>query len=57
MTDSPVLKFYNPSFPIKISCDASLKGLEARLEQKHNGHWHPVAFPSRSLNKSEQNYC
>ena len=25
VTDSPVLKFYNPLFPIKISCDASLK--------------------------------
>ena len=56
VTDYSVLKFYNPSLPIKVSCDAFLKGLGTVLQQKHNEQWHPVTFVSRSLNKSEQNY-
>ena len=52
-----MLKFYNPLFPIKVSCDASEKGLGAVLEQKENERWHPIACASRALNKSEQNYC
>ena len=31
----PILKFYNPNLPIKISCDTSQKGLGAVLEQQH----------------------
>ena len=27
------------------------------MEQKENERWHPVAYASRALNKSEQNYC
>ena len=53
----PVLKFYNTLLPIKVSCDTSEKGLEAVLEQKENERWHPIAYASRTLNKSEQNYC
>ena len=53
----PVLKFYNPLLPIKVSCDASEKCLGALLEQKENERWHPIAYASRALNKSEKNYC
>ena len=52
-----VLKFYNPLLPIKVSCDASKRGLGAVLEQKEIERWHPIAYASRTLNKSEQNYC
>ena len=31
---SPVLKFFNPNLPTKVSSDASKKGLGAILEQK-----------------------
>ena len=53
----PVLKFCNPFLPIKVSCDASEKGLGAVLEQKENERWHPIAYAIHTLNKSEQNYC
>ena len=54
---SPVLKFYDSRLPIQISCDASLSGLGAVLEQKFDHDWHPIAFSSRSLSSSERNYC
>ena len=47
-----VLKFYNPVLPIKVSCDASENSLGAVLEQKENERWHPIAYASRTLNKS-----
>ena len=49
ITNSPVLKFYNPKLLMQVSCDASMKGLGAVLEQKHHDIWHPVSYASRSL--------
>ena len=40
-----------------MSCDTSEKGLGAVLEQKENQRWHPIAYASHTLNKSDQNYC
>ena len=57
VTKPPVLKLFNPDLPIKISCDASMKGLGSVLEQKHQDTWYPIAYASRSLTPSEQNYC
>ena len=58
ITTSPVLKFYDPNLPTKVSCDASKTGLSAVLEQKHDDDvWYPVAYGSGSLSSSEQNYC
>ena len=57
ITQSPVLKFFDPNLPTKVSCDASSTGLGAVLEQKHEEHWFPVAYGSRSLTSSERNYC
>ena len=53
ITMSPVLKFYDVAEKVTIQCDASEKGLGATLLQKGQ----PVAFASRSLSKSEQNYA
>ena len=53
----PVLKSYNPLLAIKVSRDASEKYLGAVLEQRKNELWHPIAYTSRTLNKSWQNYC
>ena len=36
VTTSGVLKYYDQSLTIRISCDASMLGLGAVLEQKHN---------------------
>ena len=56
ITSSPVLKYYNPNLPTRISSDASQEGLGAVLEQDHDNEWHPVAFASRSLTPAESNY-
>jgi len=53
ITMAPVLKFYNVTEEATIQCDASEKGLGATLLQKGQ----PVAFASRLLSKSEQNYA
>ena len=53
ITMAPVLKFYNVTEEAAIQCDALEKGLGATLLQKGQ----PVAFASRSLSKSEQNYA
>ena len=57
VTKLPVLKSFDSKLPTKISCDASLKGLGAVLEQKHNDIWYPVGYTSRSLISAEKNYC
>ena len=57
ITSSPVLKYYNPKLPTRISSDASQEGLGAVLEQDHDNEWHPVTFVSRSLTPAESNYC
>ena len=57
VTSSPVLQYYNPNVPTRVSSDASKLGLGAVLEQQHENEWHPVAFASRSLSPAEQNYC
>ena len=56
-TSAPVLKYFSPKDPIKVTCDASKLGLGAVLQQKEGGQWKPVAFASRSLTQSEQNYA
>uniref|UniRef100_A0A8C4RHI8 Gypsy retrotransposon integrase-like protein 1 n=1 Tax=Erpetoichthys calabaricus TaxID=27687 RepID=A0A8C4RHI8_ERPCA len=53
----PVLKFYDPHKPIKISSDASQSGLGAVLLQKHDETWQPVAYASRSLTGAETRYA
>ena len=57
LTESPTLKYYDPELPTRISVDASKFGLGAALLQKHGDTWAPVAYASRSLSKSEQNYA
>ena len=57
LTESPTLRYYDPKLPTKTSVDASKFGLGAVLLQKHDDIWAPVAYASRSLNKSEQNYA
>ena len=55
---SPVLKYFDDKLCTRVTCDASKKkGLGALLEQKYENGWHPVAYGSRSLSKSELNYA
>lgn len=57
LTESPVLKFYDPNLPIKVSTDACKDGLGAVLLQLHEGLWKPVAYASRSLTDAETRYA
>ena len=53
MDEGPVLKFFDVSKPVTISCDASPTGLGAVLLQ----HGYPVAYASRSLTETESRYA
>ena len=53
---APVLSFADYSKPFLLETDASKDGLGAALLQKGNdGKYHPIAYRSKALNKSEKN--
>ncbi|MCG8625304.1 MAG: reverse transcriptase, partial [Proteobacteria bacterium] len=54
---APVLAFADLEKTFRLQTDASGDGLGAVLEQmQDDGKYHPVAYASRSLSKSEKNY-
>jgi len=53
ISSQPVLAFYDPAKPILLQVDASKHGLGAAIFQEDK----PIAFASKSLNSSEQNYA
>ena len=53
LSSRPVLKYYNVNAPLKLSVDASMKGLGAAVIQE-NGI---VAYASRALTPTEQRYA
>ena len=53
VTKAPMLKFYDVKKPVKVSVDASQKGLGAVVLQDEG----PVAYASRALTPTEQNYA
>ena len=53
LADPPILQHFDPTTQSTIQADASQRGLGAVLLQKG----HPVAYTSRSLNATEQNYA
>ncbi len=57
ISESPVLKFYDQTKPIKLSSDASQCGLGAVLLQKHENSWLPVAYASRAMSSAETRYA
>src|SRR6266540_4720926 len=57
LTEAPVLLFPNFDKPFILCTNASLKSLEAVLEQEdENGNLRPVVYASRSLTSAEKNY-
>ena len=57
LTSSPVLTMPDQTRPFQIECDASKYASGAVLtQQDNNGNRHPVAFLSKTFNKTEQNY-
>ena len=51
-SSAPVLAYFNPNQPVKLSVDASSKGLGAVLLQND----HPIAYASRALTDTQQRY-
>ena len=56
VTNSPVLQFYDPSRPTRLTTDASGNGLGAILEQQHDEQWKPVAYASRAIQPYEKDF-
>ena len=50
---TPVLQYFKPDQPTTLSVDASSKGLGAVLLQDQ----HPIAYASRALTSTQQNYA
>lgn len=57
LSSKPVLQYYDPQKPIKISSDASKDGLGAVLLQLHGNDWKPVAYASRAMLDAETRYA
>ncbi|XP_050548981.1 uncharacterized protein K02A2.6-like [Daktulosphaira vitifoliae] len=53
ITTPPVLAYFNPSLPIKLSVDASQFAVGAVIMQSNK----PCAYASQSLNMTQQNYA
>ena len=57
ITSAPVLVFPDFNRPFLLETDASREGLGVVLSQKQDdGCYHPIAFGTRTLMPSEQNY-
>lgn len=56
LVTAPVLATPDFKKPFTVHCDASGFGLGGMLSQNIEGHDHPIAFVSRTLNKAERNY-
>ena len=54
---APVLVFPDFNEPFLLETDASNEGIVVVLSQKQDdGHYHPIAFGSRTLTPSKENY-
>ena len=56
LTSSPILSLFDPAKQHKVSADSSKGGIGAALLQLEDDGWHPVAYASRALIPTEQEY-
>ena len=52
-----MLQFYDPNLPTRLRTNSSSFVPGAMIEQYFQNDWRPIAFASRALDKSEQNYA
>ena len=57
LTSTPILGYPTPDGKFIIDTDASEKGIGAVLSQEQNGQEKVIAYFSRTLSRTEQNYC
>ena len=57
ITQSPILRYFDPKLDTKLSVDASKSGLGAVLLRKHENKWFSVAYASWAMTSSEKNYA
>ena len=57
LVSAPVLAYPTKEDVYILDCDASLTGVGAVLSQIQNGEEKPIAYGSKTLTKTQQNYC
>ena len=57
LTDAPVLAYPDPNEPFILDTDASGVGIGGVLSQNINGEERVIAYASKTLSKSQRNYC
>ena len=58
LCSKPVLIHYDPGLPLKLACDASHYGVGAVIAHMlPSGEEKPIAYGTRTLSKTEQNYA
>ena len=57
LMSEPVLAYYDMNKPTLISADASSYGVGGVLMQQHDNVWKPIAYCSRTLTSTEQQYA
>lgn len=56
LTKAPIMMPPDWSLPFEIMCDASDYALGAVLGQRHNNHFQPIYYASRTLSDAQENY-
>ena len=56
LINASMLKLYDPKREIRIETNASNLAIKACLNQKYNGKQHSIAYLSKKLSSTEQNY-
>nr|GFA71602.1 reverse transcriptase domain-containing protein [Tanacetum cinerariifolium] len=56
LTEAPILIAPNWDLPFELMCDASDFAIGAVLGQRHEKHFKPIHYPSKTMNDAETNY-
>nr|GEZ80693.1 reverse transcriptase domain-containing protein [Tanacetum cinerariifolium] len=56
LTEAPILIALNWDLPFELRCDASDFAIGAVLRQRHEKHFKPIHYASKTMNDAETNY-